>query len=98
LSDFVTAAADGAHTFAPPLPVIIRVGLTASSTKLPLAIKLVNKSVVLHGLGGNDTLTGGTTDDILVGGAGNDTLTGAGEIMVTELPELVPLWLIVSLV
>jgi Ca2+-binding RTX toxin-like protein len=27
---------------------------------------------------GNDTLTGGTTDDILVGGAGNDTLTGAG--------------------
>jgi hypothetical protein len=32
----------------------------------------------LHGLGGNDTLTGGTTDDILVGGAGNDTLTGAG--------------------
>jgi Ca2+-binding RTX toxin-like protein len=24
----------------------------------------------LHGLGGNDTLTGGTTDDILVGGAG----------------------------
>jgi hypothetical protein len=29
----------------PPLPVIIRVGLTASSTKLPLAVKLVNKSV-----------------------------------------------------
>jgi hypothetical protein len=27
-----------------PLPVIIRVGLIASSTKLPLAIKLVNKS------------------------------------------------------
>jgi Ca2+-binding RTX toxin-like protein len=33
---------------------------------------------VLISLGGNDTLTGGTTDDILVGGAGNDTLTGAG--------------------
>jgi Ca2+-binding RTX toxin-like protein len=36
------------------------------------------KQTTLHGLGGNDTLTGGTTDDILVGGAGNDTLTGAG--------------------
>ncbi len=36
------------------------------------------KQTILHGLGGNDTLTGGTTDDILVGGAGNDTLTGAG--------------------
>jgi hypothetical protein len=35
-----------AVVFAPPLPVIIRVGLTASSTKLPLTIKLVNKSVV----------------------------------------------------
>jgi hypothetical protein len=35
-----------AAVFLPPLPVIIRVGLTASSTKLPLAIKLVNKSVV----------------------------------------------------
>jgi hypothetical protein len=34
-----------AAVFAPPLPVIIRVGLIASSTKLPLAIKLVNKSV-----------------------------------------------------
>jgi Ca2+-binding RTX toxin-like protein len=33
------------------------------------------KQTTLHGLGGNDTLTGGTTDDILVGGAGNDTLT-----------------------
>jgi Ca2+-binding RTX toxin-like protein len=32
----------------------------------------------VHCKSGNDTLTGGTTDDILVGGAGNDTLTGAG--------------------
>jgi hypothetical protein len=35
-----------AAVFAPPLPVIIRVGLIPSSTKLPLAIKLVNKSIL----------------------------------------------------
>jgi Ca2+-binding RTX toxin-like protein len=45
LSDFVTAAADGAHTI-PPLPVIARVGPVLSSTKLPLAIILVNKLAV----------------------------------------------------
>jgi Ca2+-binding RTX toxin-like protein len=36
------------------------------------------RSSALHGLGGNDTLTGGAKDDILIGGAGDDTLTGAG--------------------
>jgi hypothetical protein len=35
-----------AAVFAPPLPVIIRVGLIASSTRLPLAIILVNKLAV----------------------------------------------------
>jgi hypothetical protein len=32
-----------AATLAPPLPIIVRIGLIASSTKLPLAIKSVNK-------------------------------------------------------
>ncbi|SEH59717.1 membrane protein [Bathymodiolus azoricus thioautotrophic gill symbiont] len=32
-----------AATLAPPLPTIVRIGLIASSTKLPLAIKSVNK-------------------------------------------------------
>ncbi len=32
--------------FVPPLPVIVRVGLMESSTKLPLPYKLVNKLVV----------------------------------------------------
>ena len=31
---------------------------------------------VVHGLGGNDTLTGTASNDLLVGGAGDDTLTG----------------------
>jgi Ca2+-binding RTX toxin-like protein len=31
---------------------------------------------ILHGLGGNDTITGGSASDWIVGGAGNDTLTG----------------------
>ena len=31
---------------------------------------------VVHGLGGNDALTGTTSADLLVGGAGDDTLTG----------------------
>lgn len=31
---------------------------------------------ILHGLGGNDTITGGSAADWIVGGAGNDTLTG----------------------
>ncbi|SEH65603.1 hypothetical protein BAZSYMA_ACONTIG00984_10 [Bathymodiolus azoricus thioautotrophic gill symbiont] len=34
-----------AAVFLPPLPMIVRVGLV-SSTKLPLAIKPVNKSVL----------------------------------------------------
>jgi Ca2+-binding RTX toxin-like protein len=51
-----------AAVFLPPLPVIIRVGLTASSTKLA----------------GNDTLTGAGGRDIFDYGfknAGNDTIT-----------------------
>jgi hypothetical protein len=39
---------------------------------------LYRLATIKHGLGGNDTLTGGATDDILIGGAGDDTLTGAG--------------------
>lgn len=35
-------------------------------------------SQTLHGLGGNDTLIGGTAADHLYGGAGNDRLTGNG--------------------
>ena len=31
---------------------------------------------VIHGLGGNDVLLGGTANDLLVGGAGDDTLSG----------------------
>lgn len=31
---------------------------------------------ILHGLGGNDTIIGGSAADWIVGGAGNDTLTG----------------------
>jgi len=31
---------------------------------------------VIHGLGGDDVLSGGSANDLLVGGAGNDTLTG----------------------
>jgi surface protein len=31
---------------------------------------------IVHGLGGNDTITGSADADTLVGGAGNDTLTG----------------------
>jgi hypothetical protein len=50
-----------AVVFAPPLPVIIRVGLTASSTKLPLAIKLVNKSVVYVVGNTNTTIAKNTT-------------------------------------
>jgi hypothetical protein len=33
-------------------------------------------NVLLDGGGGNDTLTGGSRDDLLLGGAGNDTLNG----------------------
>jgi hypothetical protein len=33
-------------------------------------------NVTLDGGGGDDTLTGGTRDDLLLGGAGNDTLNG----------------------
>jgi surface protein len=32
----------------------------------------------IHGLGGNDTLTGGSVNDIITGGNGNDTLQGNG--------------------
>lgn len=35
-------------------------------------------SQTLHGLGGNDTITGGSAADWIVGGAGNDILTGNG--------------------
>jgi hypothetical protein len=35
-----------AVVFAPPLPLIIRVGLTASSTKLPLAIALKTQVMI----------------------------------------------------
>ena len=31
---------------------------------------------IMHGLGGNDSITGGTRDDLIVGGAGDDTLSG----------------------
>lgn len=31
---------------------------------------------IFYGLGGNDTLTGGTSADIFIGGSGNDTMTG----------------------
>lgn len=35
-----------------------------------------NTAQILHGLGGNDTLIGGSAADLIVGGAGSDTLTG----------------------
>ena len=35
-------------------------------------------SRIIHGLGGNDTITGGTEDDEISGGTGDDTLTGNG--------------------
>ena len=35
-------------------------------------------SQIIHGLGGNDTITGGTEDDEISGGTGDDTLTGNG--------------------
>jgi surface protein len=38
----------------------------------------VTEALIMHGLGGNDILIGGTLADTLVGGAGNDTLTGNG--------------------
>jgi surface protein len=37
-----------------------------------------SSSQIIHGLGGNDTLKGGSAADLIVGGAGNDTLTGNG--------------------
>jgi len=33
-------------------------------------------AVIIHGLGGNDTITGGAFNDQIYGGFGNDTLTG----------------------
>ena len=35
-----------------------------------------DKGLHIYGLGGNDTLTGGSGDDHLIGGDGNDTLDG----------------------
>ncbi|CAB5503515.1 BspA family leucine-rich repeat surface protein, partial [Bathymodiolus thermophilus thioautotrophic gill symbiont] len=48
-------------------------GTAASNT-----LNTTSTKTILHGLGGNDTLIGGTTNDTLVGGSGDDTLTGAG--------------------
>jgi len=39
---------------------------------------LLPGGLVLHGNGGNDTLTGADTNDTIDGGDGNDTLTGGG--------------------
>src|SRR5262249_49178814 len=36
----------------------------------------ITKTVEVHGEDGNDTITGGGGDDILIGGAGNDVLNG----------------------
>ncbi|MGZ5199112.1 MAG: S8 family serine peptidase [Telluria sp.] len=38
------------------------------------------KGSVLHGMGGNDTLTGDAGNDTLDGGAGNDTIDGGGGV------------------
>jgi Ca2+-binding RTX toxin-like protein len=35
-------------------------------------------NVILDGAGGNDVLTGGSRDDLILGGTGNDTLNGGG--------------------
>jgi surface protein len=41
-----------------------------------LNVSAATTAQTVHGLGGNDTITGSLYNDMLVGGAGNDTLTG----------------------
>jgi surface protein len=41
-----------------------------------LNVSAATTAQTVHGLGGNDTITGSVYNDMLVGGAGNDTLTG----------------------
>jgi Ca2+-binding RTX toxin-like protein len=51
---------------------------TLELLKLTLSLTPVSTIQDIHGLGGNDTLTGGSVNDIITGGNGNDTLQGNG--------------------
>ena len=58
-------------------------GVTAANIGSNASADTIDRSATttiqqIHGLGGNDTLIGGSAADLLVGGAGNDTLTGNG--------------------
>jgi Ca2+-binding RTX toxin-like protein len=52
--------------------------LTGGSSANTLDASLFKGNVLLFGLGGDDVLTGGTRNDVLVGGEGDDSLNGFG--------------------
>ena len=58
---------------------ILAAGVTAGTSATD-AIDLSAETTeqAIHGLGGDDTIAGGSAADLIVGGAGNDTLTGNG--------------------
>lgn len=57
-----------------------------ASASLTLTVSIMN---VIHGTGGNDTLTGTSGTDMLVGGAGDDTYTVniSGDLVIEEADE-----------
>ena len=57
---------------ATPMNVHVYVGASTADT----LSATTNDMNVLYGLAGNDTITGGTANDVLVGAAGKDTLSG----------------------